>query len=197
MTDHKPLINLFGMKDPSSRLLKFRLQLDEYDFKIIHIPGNQNVVADALSRVIITSDELKNLQENVSTAMVMTRAQTRRQKEKEEEEEGSSSSSRNITIPSIPTYLRPDQPRIVEILRKTNDSVEIKFLEGKDIDKLKNLNKITKESQSLAFVESEMTIYINLTYMSHFTRAVFANMLCSFCKDIGVEEVCIIKCEKN
>lgn len=31
MTDHKPLLYLFGMKDPSSRLLKFRLILEEYD----------------------------------------------------------------------------------------------------------------------------------------------------------------------
>lgn len=37
MTDHKPLLYLFGMKDPSSRLLKFRLTLEEYDFKIVYV----------------------------------------------------------------------------------------------------------------------------------------------------------------
>lgn len=34
LSDHKPLLYLFGMKDPSSRLIKFRLLLEEYDFNI-------------------------------------------------------------------------------------------------------------------------------------------------------------------
>lgn len=58
-SDHKPLIFLFNLKDPSSKLTRMRLDLAEYDFTIEHIPGKNNVVADALSRVhikdIITS----------------------------------------------------------------------------------------------------------------------------------------------
>lgn len=74
-TDHKPLVYLFGMKDPSTRLLKFRLQLEEYDFKIEYVKGSDNV-ADALSRVTISSEELKSLNSKVS--LVMTRAQKAR-----------------------------------------------------------------------------------------------------------------------
>ena len=48
--DHKPLIYLMNVRDPSSRLLKFRLKLDEYDYQIIHKPGKINTNADALSR---------------------------------------------------------------------------------------------------------------------------------------------------
>lgn len=58
-SDHKPLVYLFSLKDPSSRLTRIRLDLEEYSFELVHIKGTENVVADALSR--ITIDELKHL----------------------------------------------------------------------------------------------------------------------------------------
>lgn len=51
ITDHKPLIYLFGTKNINSRLYRWKLTLMEYQFKIIHRKGTQNVVADALSRI--------------------------------------------------------------------------------------------------------------------------------------------------
>jgi hypothetical protein len=51
VTDHKPLIYLFSISNPSSRLMKFRLKLEEYEFDIIHKPGKLNTNADALSRI--------------------------------------------------------------------------------------------------------------------------------------------------
>ena len=51
-TDCRPVIYLFGKTDPSSRLTKFRLVLEEYDFSIKYVRGRNNVVADALSRVV-------------------------------------------------------------------------------------------------------------------------------------------------
>lgn len=51
-TDHRPLIYLFGMTNLSSRLTKFGLTLEEYDFTIQYIRGIRNV-ADALSRIEI------------------------------------------------------------------------------------------------------------------------------------------------
>lgn len=78
-TDHRPLVYLFGMRDPSSRLVKFRLQLEEYNFIIEYIKGAKNSAADALSRIRIESTELKELNERVMN--VMTRAQARRVQE--------------------------------------------------------------------------------------------------------------------
>lgn len=50
-TDHRPLVWLFNVKDLNSRLTKFRLKLEEYDYVIKYKPGKQNVNADALSRI--------------------------------------------------------------------------------------------------------------------------------------------------
>lgn len=51
MTDHKPLLWLFLVKDPGARLTRWRLQLEEYNYNIIYKPGTQYTNADALSRI--------------------------------------------------------------------------------------------------------------------------------------------------
>lgn len=65
VTDHKPLQWLFSVKDPGSRLSRWRLQLEEYDYEIIYKPGKKNGNADALSRITINTitveDEIKTL----------------------------------------------------------------------------------------------------------------------------------------
>lgn len=49
-TDHQPLKWLFNLKDPSSRLMRWRIKLEEYDYVIEYVKGQQNAFADALSR---------------------------------------------------------------------------------------------------------------------------------------------------
>jgi hypothetical protein len=39
VTDHKPLTWVFNIKDPSSRLLRYRLKLVEFDYDITYKPG--------------------------------------------------------------------------------------------------------------------------------------------------------------
>lgn len=195
MTDHKPLIYLFGMKDPSNRLVKFRIELEEYDYKIVYIKGKDNAVADALSRVTITSDELKNLNNKIMT-MVMTRAQ-RKKIDEENKLQSNNNTCSATSSPSMSKDRRSDQPKIAEILRKPSDSAEIKFIPGNELKKLRVQNKITKEKECFAYIESQLILYINLNYMSHFTRAVFANMLRKFCKEINIEELSIIKNKEN
>lgn len=53
ITDHRPLTWLFSIKDPGSRLARWRLKLEEYDYKIEYKPGKINKNADALSRIKI------------------------------------------------------------------------------------------------------------------------------------------------
>lgn len=60
-TDHRPLVYLSTMKDPSSKLTQMRLDLEEYDFTVQYIKGKSNVISDALSRVNLDIQELKNM----------------------------------------------------------------------------------------------------------------------------------------
>ena len=54
MTDHKPLSWVFNMKDLSSRLLRWRLKLEEYDYDIVYKRGVRNTNPDALNRITMT-----------------------------------------------------------------------------------------------------------------------------------------------
>jgi transposase InsO family protein len=51
VTDHKPLIWLMNVKDPGSRLLRWRIKLEEYHYEILYKRGSLNANADALSRI--------------------------------------------------------------------------------------------------------------------------------------------------
>lgn len=73
-TDHRPLVYLFSMKNPSSKLTRMRLDLETYDFEIEYLKGKHNVCADALSRIPVNCDTLKSL-ERIN---VVTRSMTRR-----------------------------------------------------------------------------------------------------------------------
>jgi hypothetical protein len=54
VTDHKPFTWIMSVKDPGSRLLRWRIKSEEYDYDILYKKGGggrQNTKADALSRV--------------------------------------------------------------------------------------------------------------------------------------------------
>lgn len=79
ITDHKPLCYLFNMKDCGSRLFRQRLDLMEYNFKILHRAGKQNAVADALSRIKpISIEEALEIENKKSQVNALTRAQAKR-----------------------------------------------------------------------------------------------------------------------
>ena len=58
-TDHSPLRQIKTGKNYPKRLTSMILKLQEYDFDLYYTLGQENVVADALSRVPIASKEEK------------------------------------------------------------------------------------------------------------------------------------------
>ena len=72
-TDQRPLVFLFKMKNPSPKLTRIRIDLEEFGYDVVYIKGKENVVADALSRIITTSEELKH----ISMLVVHTKSRTR------------------------------------------------------------------------------------------------------------------------
>ena len=50
-TDHNPLAFVNKMKNNNQRLLRWSLLFQEYNLKIHHICGKDNVIADALCRI--------------------------------------------------------------------------------------------------------------------------------------------------
>lgn len=178
-TDHRPLIYLFNMTDPSSRLTKFRLFLEEYDFEISYVPGRQNAAADALSRIPLNSSHLKELHEHVVS--VMTRAQTRRLRR------GSTT-----TVVESPAEIRPDQPKVVDILKRPADSTElIIYSNNSKLGQIEKLNKISSKNGNCIFVPEKLAIFVTSRSLS--TVSVLARELQSFCKQLNINELVIIK----
>ena len=51
LTNHKGLIYLLNQKNLSSRQARWLEKISAFDFEVVYIPGSENVVADALSRL--------------------------------------------------------------------------------------------------------------------------------------------------
>lgn len=66
ITDHKPLQWIMNLKEPNSRLTRWRLKLSEYDFSIEYKQGKFNTNADALSRLELNNEELMSIVANPS-----------------------------------------------------------------------------------------------------------------------------------
>lgn len=67
ITDHQPLKFLLTLKQTSSRLIRWAIKLEEFNYEIIYRPGKSNYVADALSRTTPTA-----------SVNVLTRAQAKK-----------------------------------------------------------------------------------------------------------------------
>lgn len=65
ITDHKPLQWLMSLKEPNSKLIRWRLKLEEYDYVIHYKKGKLNSNADALSRVEINVNETNTIFEYI------------------------------------------------------------------------------------------------------------------------------------
>lgn len=76
ITDHKPLQWVMNLKEPNSRLKRWRLKLSEYDFSVIYKQGKFNTNADALSRIEIHNEEISSVAVNPSEKELSTDGST-------------------------------------------------------------------------------------------------------------------------
>lgn len=60
ITDHKPLAWLSSLKEPNSRLMKWKLKLEEFDYEVQYKKGKENTNVDALSRIEINTKIVQN-----------------------------------------------------------------------------------------------------------------------------------------
>ena len=58
-SDHRPLRFLFNNDKASSKVLRWRLSLQEYDFEVRYLKGGENTAADCLSRVYLIDDNVE------------------------------------------------------------------------------------------------------------------------------------------
>jgi hypothetical protein len=63
-TDHQALLSVLTKKSPSSRITRWSLAMQEYDFTIVHVPGRLNFVSDTLSRPDHTPATLMSIQQS-------------------------------------------------------------------------------------------------------------------------------------
>lgn len=183
-TDHRPLIFLYNMTDPSSRLLKFRLILEEYDFKVTYVKGCDNVAADALSRIEISSEELKAMNDHILSVL------TRAQKKKLDEKPCNSTSVSNISTDDW-----TDHPRVVEMLKLPKYYTELVFVNEEEWKKVKKC--VSLERGDYAYSSSNRTIFVKLFTQSQCTRAVSVREMESFCIDLKINTLYVIKDENN
>ena len=70
LTDHKPLIYILEMKDPSPRQQRQISYISEFSCTLKHIAGKENIIADCLSRsysCVITQDALFSKEDLISS----------------------------------------------------------------------------------------------------------------------------------
>lgn len=73
--DHKPLLWLDSMKDTNTKLSRWIVKLTEYNFTLKHVKGEENVVADALSRLPIPVQTLSIDKELTTSELATLQAQ--------------------------------------------------------------------------------------------------------------------------
>lgn len=55
-TDHLPLVGMFKSGTPEGTLGRWVLEAQEYDIKVVYLPGKYNVLGDCLSRIKVESE---------------------------------------------------------------------------------------------------------------------------------------------
>lgn len=137
-SDHKPLTYLFSLKNPTSKLTRMRLDLEEFSYTVEYIKGKSNVIADALSR--LTSNELKLLNEcNEKVAQVSrveTRSMTKKNQNRANDSNTQTNEKQNSVKESIMAYEDKNNFKLPKMVFKINKMHLKVFLKRKTVIKI-------------------------------------------------------------
>lgn len=184
-TDHRPLVYLFSLNDPASRLMKFRLFLEEYDFEIEYVPGRNNAAADALSRLPVSCEDLKSIQNSVIASV--NSVMTRRQKKILNNE--------NPVVDVSDAVKGPDQPSAVELLKRPKDIIELIYNDESNKTYLTHKENVYSSKGLCVYVPTQSAIILNSRSSS--TVEVLARELDSLCEKLNIKELLLIKRKNN
>jgi hypothetical protein len=114
ITDHKPLQYLMNIKEPNSRLVRWRLRLEEYDYTITYEKGKLNTNADALSRIELQNNEINqsksNHKEKGPLSMLVNHSDISESDSDSEDNLPLATLARNLSLPESSTSDEDDLP---------------------------------------------------------------------------------------
>lgn len=168
-TDHRPLVYLFSMKNPSSKLTRMRIDLEEFDFDVQYVPGKINFGADALSRIKINTEILKDMSvQDLSVLMVQTRAAAKKNENNTDNDiqvnSGNEETDHLNIRESLNYYETYNLPKLVIERSATRDGILINIMDKSYKRELtqasiihtklsevnENLSKIVKQIEAIA-----------------------------------------------
>lgn len=179
ITDHKPLCYLFNMRDYNTRLFRQKIELLDYNFKIIYRPGAQNHVADALSRIEPLSINEMLEANRAMEIHAVTRAQSNRENITRdlmytvEEKDGIILNKRNY---DLIFYLIPEE----------NDNLKIKLMDKFGITIFSKEWKIHNKSHYYKIISNQFANRQNKMSTEDTINEIF-----DFCKAIHAENIAI------
>lgn len=138
-SDHKALIHLYSSERPASKLARLRMDLEEFDFSIEHIRGQDNVVSNALSRIRLSDFREvfeENVENNPKEILAVTRSMSNKMKETKETGETNEEES-------------------IEIMNASEELASY----NKKVPRVKTTNIDTDESGKIIAIE--LTVYQN------------------------------------
>lgn len=179
-TDHKPLTYIFSVKDPSSRLMRWRLKLEEYDFEVLYKPGRKNVIADALSRA--------NIEPN-RNIFVTTRAQAKQPLDSSFQDFSSFLNGNNILSSQLKEVDKPSKHCSIQVslVSRPEDIEELDLSDGEKLY-LKSNNVILQD------INNKKNIYLLLNSNSNpiLTNEIFFDsikILLNFCLIENISDI--------
>lgn len=184
ITDHRPLQWIMSLKEPNSKLVRWRLKLEEFDYIIEHKKGTMNSNADALSRIPIEINNNESVSSTGATAH-------------------SADSDNNDLIPISESALNNFKNQVI-ILEETSGSASIQTLKVfnnvRKIIKLKEFNEEImvqiyknhfhpKQLNAVYIEDIQLFLEMQEIYKKHFSRnKIFKVIRCTkFVKDLTDE----------